>query len=318
MSGLTARRVRVCLGALWLLDAALQSQPQFFTADWWHDDLAESVMGQPAPVSRSILWATGVLAPHAVVVNTIVVAVQATFGLCLLAGRFERAAIAASVPYSLMVWWVGEGFGALPTGFAVLPGGAPGAAVLYPLIGLICWPRRGAPTNRGGPAIEVRRAVWCWVALWFGGTLTGLPWRFPASTTLRANIEQSSLGQPGWLRDLSHGAYHAVGSHPLLLPAVLVAAQVAVGLGVLADRTRHFALVAGVALTLLFWVTVQGLGGIAAGGATDPGSAPLIVLLAAAIAFSRNVQMRRDTEYKAWSSTSRTTRRVPIASAGTT
>ncbi len=38
-------------------------------------------------------------------------------GLRLVASRFERAAIVASIPWAVGIWWVGERFGALPTGF---------------------------------------------------------------------------------------------------------------------------------------------------------------------------------------------------------
>ena len=120
MPAVSARGVRALLGALWLIDAALQARPHFFTYDWWHNDLAESVMGQPEPVSRSILWATDHLAAHATAANTAAVIVQAAVGLALLLGRLERTAIAVSIPWALGVWWLGEGFGALPTGFAVL------------------------------------------------------------------------------------------------------------------------------------------------------------------------------------------------------
>lgn len=283
MPAVSARGVRALLGALWLIDAALQARPHFFTYDWWHNDLAESVMGQPEPVSRSILWATDHLAAHATAANTAAVIVQAAVGLALLLGRLERTAIAVSIPWALGVWWLGEGFGALPTGFAVLAAGAPGPVLFYPLIGLLAWPRTGQEVDRAMPR---RAGVTCWVAIWAGGALLGLPWRFPAATMLQANAEQNNLGQPAWLTRLSHGAYSLVGSHRLLLPAILFVVQVGIGAGVLAERTRRYALRAGVALVVVCWVTVQGLGGLASGAATDPGQAPLLVLLAATVSSS--------------------------------
>lgn len=281
---LSSRRIRVCLGALWLLDAALQSRPEFFGYGWWHDDLVQSVMGQPGPISRSILWATGLLAAHSILVNTLAVAVQMSIGLCLVIGRYERAAIAVSVPWALAVWWVGEGLGALPTGFGILAGGAPGAVLLYPLIGLICWPtpETGSEggSRRAGVGARAGVARGAWLVLFVGGAVASLPWRFPASVMLQANIEENALGQPLWLSHIAHVSYRAVGSHPVLLPYLLIGLEVAVGLGVLGRRSRPYALVAGGALALLFWVTVQSLGGLAAGSTTDPNSAPLLVLLA--------------------------------------
>ncbi len=280
---LSPRRIRACLGGVWLIDAILQAQPHFFSRDWWTRDLAQSVMGQPAAISHSILWVIGLIAPHAALADASAVGVQAGIGLCLLLGRFERVALIASVPWAVGIWWIGEGLGALPTGFAVVAGGLPGPALLYPLVGIICWP----PHDSAGEGRDTR---WCgrlalgsWVGIWAAGAIAGLPWRQPAAAVLQANIEQNGQGQPHWLTQMSSGAYHLVGLHPLLVPAALLTAQLAVGLGVLDRRTRRPALFAGTALALLFWVTVQSLGGLAGGGSTDPGSAPLLVLLAWAV-----------------------------------
>ncbi|HLI54310.1 MAG TPA: hypothetical protein VKU88_08290, partial [Acidimicrobiales bacterium] len=77
---LSARRVRVALGFLWLLDAGLQAQPHLFTAAWWRDDLAQSVMGLPGSLNAAILWAVGVVASHPAAWNALFVAVQAAMG----------------------------------------------------------------------------------------------------------------------------------------------------------------------------------------------------------------------------------------------
>ncbi|HET6874295.1 MAG TPA: hypothetical protein VFH70_05925, partial [Acidimicrobiales bacterium] len=148
----------MAIGLLWLLDAGLQAQAHFFTSDWWRNDLAESVMGQPAVVSRSILWATGVLSAHAGLANGLAVVTQAGIGLCLAIGRFERAAIAASVPWALAVWGVGEGLGGLPTGFAQLAGGAPGPVLFYPLIAVLAWPRRSTGGDGREQAVSTAAA----------------------------------------------------------------------------------------------------------------------------------------------------------------
>lgn len=270
------RRARMILGLLWLVDAGLQAQPHFFTADWWRSDLAQSVMGQPAPISASILWATTHLAAHAALANAVAIAVQAGIGLALLAGRRERAAIAVSIPWALAVWWIGEGLGALPTGFALLAAGAPGPALYYPLIALLAWPRPSDP-GREEP-VRAGAAVAAWSLLWVGGAILEMPWRFPAARILRANIEEYGFAQPGWVGGPAHAAYAAVGRHPLLIPVLLVLAQAAVGLGVILPPLRPPAVAAGVVLAAGFWLLVQGMGAILAGSATDPGAAPLLVL----------------------------------------
>lgn len=277
MTGLTARRVRMAVGALWLLDAALQAQPHLFSAESWRHDVAQSVMGQPGTVSRAILAAISVVAAHATLWNSVFVAVEATLGLLLLSGRWEKAAIAASIPWALGVWWIGEGFGALPTGFALFAAGAPGPVLYYPILGLLAWPRNGASTSAPIPEVP---AVATWAALWAGGALLELTSRFGAARVFEANIEQNSLEQPSWSAAPAHGAYQLVAAHPLLIPLLAGLAQLSVAAGVIHPATRRMSVRVGIGLTLVFWVAVQDLGGIAAGGGTDPGAAPLVILLA--------------------------------------
>jgi hypothetical protein len=282
---LTPRQVRAALGALWLLDAALQAQPHLFTAEWWHSDLAQSVMGEPPAVAGSILWVINQIAFHPALWNGVFVAVQAVLGLCLLTGRFERAAVAASIPWALGIWWVGEGFAGLPAGFGLFAAGAPGPVLYYPMLGILAWPRRPqaallAPTRTEGPSRRTETASVVWAALWAGGGMLLLvPWRFGAARVLRANLEERSLDQPQWLADTSHHAYQLVGSHPLLVPVALAAVEAAVGLGVFALRSRRVALTTGIALATVFWVVFENLGGIVGGDATDPGAAPLLIIL---------------------------------------
>lgn len=274
--------MRLTLGLLWLADAGLQAQPHLFSAQWWQADLAQSVMGQPAALSTTILWAVNHIAPHAVVFNALIIASEALIGLSLLMGRCARVAIVASVPLAIGIWWVGEGFAAIPTGFGLLAAGAPGPVVYYPLLGLLAWPSTGCTGNSEAP-ISLRPTVAAWTAVWVGGTVLGLPWRFGAARVLEANIEQSADGQPTWLTSIDHQAYATVATHPLLLPVALAALQCLIGLGALRAGTRGPAVVFGIGLNIVFWVVVQDLGTVAVGDAPDIGAAPLLILLGLAV-----------------------------------
>ena len=53
-----------------------------------------------------------------------------------------------------------------------------------------------------------------------------------------------------------------------------------IGIGVLVDWHERTLLKVAIVLSLVYWVLGQGFGGIAQGGATDPNSGPLFVLLA--------------------------------------
>ncbi|MGH9075914.1 MAG: hypothetical protein ACRDY0_00400 [Acidimicrobiales bacterium] len=313
---LDRRQVRAALGVLWLVDAGLQAQPHFFTAGWWRDELAQSVMGEPQGVNHSIFWAVGVVAAHAAAWNAVFVAVQVAIGAALVLSRggrdrWARAAIVASVPWALAIWWVGEGFGTLPTGFALLAAGSPGPVLYYPLLGLLAWPRRrqsaGGPAADRSPAapaigphssglaldpgagagreppVAKRAGLAAWVVLWAGQALLHLPWSFPPGQVLSANVGEYSLDQPGWLLAVARHTDAVVLAHPVAVTAGLGGLEVVVGLGVLARVGRRWALGAGIALSALYWVTFQYFGTIFGGDGTDPGTAPLMVLLALAL-----------------------------------
>lgn len=278
---LTRRRVRLVLGLLWLLDAGLQAQPQLFTAGWWKGDLAQSAMGQPAPVAHSIVWAIGIVASHPAPWNSLFVTTQALLGLALVSGRCERLAIAASLPWALGIWWVGEGLGALPTGFAMAATGAPGAVILYPLLGFLAWPN---PRDEGcADRIASRAGVVAWVVLWAGQAALQVPWAFPAGRVMRANVSEYSQDHPAWLAAVGRAVAGFTDHHAVLLSAMLAAVGLAVGLAILDRRSRKAALLGGLVAAVAFDLCFQGLNGLAGGGATDPGPAPLLVLLALAL-----------------------------------
>lgn len=150
---------------------------------WWRTNLARSVMGTPTAVNRSIYWVVDIIAPHAAAWNSLFVVIQAAIGLALPLGRLDRLAIAASIPYALGIWWVGEGFGLLPTGFALFASGAPGAVLLYPLIGLLAWPiLRSDPGQR--TIIAQTAGAGAWIALWAVLSLLQVPWVYSARQVL--------------------------------------------------------------------------------------------------------------------------------------
>lgn len=274
---MTRRSVRLVLGLLWLVDAGLQAGPADFARGYPLGDLAQSVMGAPPWENRAVYAAISPFVPHWPWWNLGAVLVQVVLGLALLTDRWPRAAVVASVAWAAGVWLVGEGLGLLPTGFAMLAFGAPGPAVLYAALGLLAWPRAG------GRDLDRRAWLGAWLAYWVGGAFLHVPWVYPAGRVLSANFEEAGLGQPGWLEAPAHAAARAVAAEPLLWSVGLAAVELAVGLGALAPRDgARWALVAAVAVAAAFWVVGQELGGMLAAGATDVGTAPLVVVLALA------------------------------------
>jgi hypothetical protein len=273
---LTRRQVRIALGALWLFDAALQLEPGNFDRGYPLGTLAQSVMGAPGWENHAIFTTLRPFAPHWPWWNLAAVVLQAAIGLCLVTGRAVRPALLVSFGWAAFVWFVGEGLGTLPTGFATMLTGAPGPALLYVVLGALAWPTAERSVDR-------RWWAAAWVALWAGTALLEIPFVFPPAQVLSAGFAETALDQRHVLVHLVDGAARVTAHAPVATAVGLAALQLAVGVGWLVDRAhprRWLGL--GIALSLAYWVFGQALGEILSPGATDPGTAPLVVLLALA------------------------------------
>ena len=90
-------------------------------------------------------WAARVIAAHPVGWEVPFAIIQLLLGLGLLYPRTAKLALAASLPWALGVWYLGEGLGGIASGNASLLTGAPGAVLLYAVLALAAWPRRDRP-----------------------------------------------------------------------------------------------------------------------------------------------------------------------------
>jgi hypothetical protein len=97
--------------------------------------------------------------------------IQLALGAGILYARTARRALAVSVAWALMVWYLGEGLGGLLGGSSSLLTGAPGAALLYAVLALAAWPRRDGTAAADGPPLWTAAA---WAALWLGGAVLQL------------------------------------------------------------------------------------------------------------------------------------------------
>lgn len=288
---LTRRRLQIALGLLWLLDGALQLQPYMFSPDFVANFLAMNAMDQPHLLGALISGTARFLLPHAAAWNALFAAIQLAIGAGILWRKTLRVALAASFVWTLGVWVVGEGLGSLLTGMATLVGGAPGAVLLYGLIGLLVWPtpRRRldtetAPVAAEGPLGEAGgRAIWA--VLWIGGAiLQVLPGPFPPYSVLSATIAMNESGEPTVLAHIDHFVAQLSTRIGNPLELVLAILETLIGVQVLrGGRQLRVYLRAGIVLSLVFWVLGQNFGGILSGTATDPNAGPLYVLLALAL-----------------------------------
>ena len=163
---MTRRNLQIALGLLWLLDGALQLQPFMLGTGFARQVILPNAAGQPHAVSAAISWSANVIAAHPVAWDVPFALTQLLIGIGLLVPRTARFALAASIPWSLGVWFFGEGLGLLPTGHTSLSAGAPGAALLYGVLALAAWPRRDR--------VDEPPAHWLtfvWAVLWVGGAI---------------------------------------------------------------------------------------------------------------------------------------------------
>ncbi len=294
---LTRKHLQVILGLFWLLDAGLQYQPHMFTRAFVTDFLAMNAMYQPHVIGELIVTMAKFLALHAAAWNAAFATIQLAIGAGLLWRRTVRPALAVSFAWVLGVWVIGEGFGSLFTGTATLVGGAPGPVLLYGLVGVLLWPNdhsdpaQVAKPGQAGTSVAAegllgeRGGRIAWALLWGGGALLQiLPGPYPPPVVLGTTVSMN-LPEPGLLAGLDRvvvGVVAGQAGDPVAL--LLATAEALVAVHVLrAGRLMRPALLAGIALSLLFWMLGQNFGGILAGNATDPGAGPLYVLLAATL-----------------------------------
>ena len=284
-TGLEARRaLQLGLAGLWLLDGVLQYQPFMYTRAFGQM-LAATAAGNPAVIARPITWQAGLAGHHLVLANTIFATIQLLLGLGIAIRPTVRPALAASVAWSLSVWWFGEGLGGVLSGGASPLNGAPGAVILYALLAVLLWPAdRGTPapfTAARSVGRPVARALW--LVLWGSLAYFAVTPANRAPQAVSGMIAGMADGQPGWLAALVRGAASLVTGADLATSIGLGVALAIIAVGIwLPAAVARATLLLAIAVALVIWVFAQALGGILAGGATDPNSGPLLALLALA------------------------------------
>ncbi|MBV8735264.1 MAG: hypothetical protein JO321_11575 [Solirubrobacterales bacterium] len=277
------RTIQTVLGLLWLLDGGLQFQ-SFMYGKGFIAFLTNLAAGQPHWVSTSVTWGANTLHSDQLLFNTLFALVQVAIGVGLLYRPTVKPALLASFGWVLVVWWFGEAFGMLFMATTAMGGapmasaltGAPGAVLLYALIGAIVW-----PNGRPGGLLGVRGARAVWAGLWLYMAYLWLVEAGGANGITNAiNLAPSGMS---WLSTVQNWFATAAKGNGFVIAVVLAAVSAAIGLAVAANwRPKQF-LALAVGLSLLYWVVGQGFGGIPQGGATDPNAGLLFVVLAYAL-----------------------------------
>jgi hypothetical protein len=283
----TRRGLEIALGLLWLLDGALQFQPFMFTRDFFEGILGMANMGLPGPVAAANLGIADQLVAHPVLANAIFATLQVALGAGLLWPRTANIARGVSIAWALGVWIVGEGLGGLGMDGTSLVTGAPGAAVLYAILGLALWPApRPSPARPGDAAVDgglVQRGRWvryAWLVVWVGVALLEFEPLNHAAAVPSAQLVNAGQGEPGWIAAVNSAVGGVFAGAGLYFAVLIGLCMVFAGLGVFNARTRRAALIVGIVLAVFTGIFGQDLGSLFTSHATDPGSGPLLVLFA--------------------------------------
>jgi hypothetical protein len=278
------RALQLALAGLWLLDAVLQYQPFMYTSGF-AQMLGETADGNPRVIARPVTWNAALVGHHLVPLNTVFATIQLLLGLGIAFRPTLRAALAASVAWSLGVWWFGEGLGGVLNGGASPLNGAPGAVIIYALLAVLLWPadREASAPFTAARAVGAHAARALWLVLWLSLAWFALTPANRAPQALSGLIADMGSGEPSWLAALDRGAASLLAGQGLAASIVLAVALAVIAAGVyLPPGFARAALVLAVVLALVIWVFGEAFGMIMAGGATDPNSGPLLVLLALA------------------------------------
>ena len=298
------RNLQLILAGIWLLDGVLQFQPVMFTKNFAQMMIYPTIAGNPQVIASPMNWAHTIILNHPVGTNTAFACIQVALGLAIAYRPTARLGLAASIPWSVAVWWFGEGLGGVLSGGADPLTGAPGAVILYALLAVLLWPTgeradKNAPEcatnhpddrNSSSAPFEAARFVGAraaralWLILW--GSLVYFTFASgnDAPGALSGQITDLVDGEPPWLASIMNHAANLTNGRDLGISIVLgvLLAGIAVSVYLPWTRARRTWLVIALVFSAVIWVVVQAFGGVFLGMATDPNTGPLLALLALA------------------------------------
>jgi hypothetical protein len=275
---------QLVLGMLWCIDGLLKLQPYFFH-DFVTGVIAPNATGQPAVIGHPITWIGELIRPHQALFVVFAVVGEVSVGVGLIVRRTVKPALVLSFAWAVNVWLTGEGLGFLFTANNTPDPltGILGTAPLYIVAGLLVWPRDANDAEQSFGLIGARGARALWAALWLGNAAL---WLAPANAGADS-LSDAFTGAPagaGWLSSVHSAVAHAVGGSGMTFALVLAVISAEIGISVLSGRGTRIALLASIAVSVTFWVLAEGLGGLFTGQATDVGTGPLMILIAALLA----------------------------------
>ncbi len=278
------RTFQLVMATIWLLDAVLQIQPFMFTpgSSGFSGMLNKLSGGNPGWVAHTIAWNGSIIYHEPVLTNTLFALVQFVIGFGIVWKRSIRPVLALSIVWALGVWWFGEGSGGVFHGAATPFGGGPGGVLFYSVLAVLLWPSEGS--NKpfvAARTVGLKAARAIWVGIWSLLALLSVVGSGRSPQALHDLVAGMNNGQPGWLAHIDRvsEAFFLHHGTPAAVLLAIVCLIVAAGV-FLPPQGAQVTLVLAIAVFAVIWVAVQNFGGILAGGATDPNSGLLIIVLA--------------------------------------
>jgi hypothetical protein len=280
------RNLQLALAGLWVLDGVLQFQPFMFTKDFAQMVIYPTIDGNPQVIASPMGWAQRTVLDHTVGANAAFAVIQLLLGLAIAYGPTVKLGLAASLPWSLAVWWFGEGLGGVLNGGADPLTGAPGAVILYALLAVLLWPvEESAPAPfEAARAVGVHAARALWLVLWGSFVYFTFASYNDAPGALSGQITGMADDEPNWLTSIINHAANLTNNRDLAISILLGVLFTGIGVSVYLPwrRVRRGWLLAALVFSAVIWVVVQAFGGVFTGMATDPNTGPLLALLALA------------------------------------
>lgn len=277
-------RVRLGIGALWIISGLLMFQPLIRSPLFFTEVLAPVAEAWQPFALRSLLHAGNslwLILPR--IWPLAIGAVELAGGAVIWwnpkhAPRTFRGAAYGLTAWSLVVWVMGEGFGNLFNGTGSVLDGTPGTALLYGACTalLLVPPQSWAD---GSVTYRVRQAVaWMWIMMAGLQALPGAGFWQGARLAELFGLVTMDGSEPAWLQRTISQSVMASFHDPVLVNALLVLIMLGVGIAWLVNW-RHAPL-ATLLWVLWLWAIPQAFGALWTHVAPTPGMiGPWLVLI---------------------------------------
>jgi hypothetical protein len=278
------RTFRLLLATVWLLDATLQIQPFMFTpgSNGFSGMLDGVAAGNPGWFHSVVTWNASIIDHQPVFTNALFAGIQFLIAFGIIYKRTCKPALALSIVWAIAVWWFGESAGEIFQGGATPFGGGPGGVLFYALLAVLLWPKEGSDEPFvAARAVGAKAAKTIWAAVWGVLAVLSVVGSGRSPQALHDLIASLNIGEPGWLAHIDHASESLFLHQGTTLAILLAIVCLVVAVGAfLSPQATQVTVVLAIVVFALIWVAVQNFGGILAGGATDPNSGLLIILLA--------------------------------------